>query len=153
MGAMFPWDVLVTGAVGIAGIGGTLWSGKRSINAENDRANKADKRRIYAACQAALVEIWTAAVEYELSRSKLRRRTGAVALGKQRDAMYRTTSEARLIASSEVEALLDVVTRRTLRYITAIDTGDENLDSLSQEIGDLRKRLNDAMRADLDEPR
>jgi hypothetical protein len=67
---VISWDVVVTGTVGIAGIAGTLWQGKRSreaqsrdlklsinsaaenlrlgLKAEDERAKLAEKRRIYA---------------------------------------------------------------------------------------------------------
>ena len=52
------WPAVVaaisTGVVGLAGIVGTFRSGKRSINAENERARLAEKRRIYAAYHASL---------------------------------------------------------------------------------------------------
>jgi len=73
---MIPWSNIVTGTVGLAGIGGTLWQGKRSreasskdlnhslevgaanlitsINADNERARIAEKRRIYASFIATL---------------------------------------------------------------------------------------------------
>jgi len=31
---MFPWETLITGAVGLVGIGGTLWQGKRAREAQ-----------------------------------------------------------------------------------------------------------------------
>jgi hypothetical protein len=73
---MIPWSNIVTGAVGLAGTGGTLWQGQRgreasskdlnhslevgaanlitSINADNERARIAEKRRIYASFIATL---------------------------------------------------------------------------------------------------
>jgi hypothetical protein len=82
---VLPWGTLVTGAVGLAGIAGTAWQSKRSreaqskdlrasidaaagnlrlsITTEDDRANKAEKRRIYARCLAALNAGLNAALE------------------------------------------------------------------------------------------
>ncbi len=62
------WGYAITGIVGLAGIGGTLWSGRLaaksavqtltlSISAEDRRAKVAEKRRIYAAYLASLVSL------------------------------------------------------------------------------------------------
>jgi hypothetical protein len=88
---MFPWETLITGAVGLAGIGGTLWQGKRSreaqsadlkvsvdataenlklsIAAETERAYVVDKRRIYAAYHAALHTLLSAGRSSEEDRA------------------------------------------------------------------------------------
>ena len=44
---------IITGIVGLAGIGGTLWSGKRSINAEKAHSQREEKKQVYASCMAA----------------------------------------------------------------------------------------------------
>jgi hypothetical protein len=59
---------ITTGVVGVAGILATYWQGKRgqeaasknlstTINAENERAHLAEKRRIYARCLTTLWEL------------------------------------------------------------------------------------------------
>src|SRR5215471_18310757 len=82
---------ITTGVVGLAGIGGTLWQGKRSreaqtadlkasldatadnlkvgINAENERARLAEKRRIYARCTTALLRVQKAGAAMESAAS------------------------------------------------------------------------------------
>jgi hypothetical protein len=82
----FPWSTVITGVVGLAGIGGTLWQGKRaretaskdlreslhantrnlllSISAENYRQHRAEKKEIYAACLAELAKMVQAAVVF-----------------------------------------------------------------------------------------
>lgn len=44
----------IVGAVGLAGIGGTLLSARMTINAEDARTQRGEKRLIYANCLAAL---------------------------------------------------------------------------------------------------
>jgi len=46
--------VISTGLVGLAGIGSAIWQARRTWNIEDNRAKIAEKRRIYAACIAAL---------------------------------------------------------------------------------------------------
>jgi hypothetical protein len=56
-----PWSTIITGAVRVAGIGGTLLSArwqtagvKLGIAAQSERARVADRRKVYAAASAAL---------------------------------------------------------------------------------------------------
>lgn len=148
---MIPWGTLTTGAVGLAGIGGTLWQGKRareaassdlreslntasknlltSINAENERARIAEKRRIYAHFIAALGDLlktWDQAN----TRDRAEALTGALA----------AVSELRLIApndlGSQAESLLTItaapgqmrgdwaMTRLLLIYAMRADLGE-----------------------------
>ena len=60
---MVPWSEIITGAVGVAGIGGALLNGRwqaaavnRSIAAQDERAKVAERRRIYAAAYTALCD-------------------------------------------------------------------------------------------------
>jgi hypothetical protein len=70
-------SIAITGIVGIAGVAGTIVSArlasksatkdlKLSISAENDRADKAEKRRIYAAFLAAADEMVLAESQHRL---------------------------------------------------------------------------------------
>ena len=63
------WPAIVaaisTGVVGLAGIGGTIWSGTRRINTESERVRLAEKRRIYAAYHTALDRLWATWISAE----------------------------------------------------------------------------------------
>ena len=73
---MFPWEVLITGAVGIGGTSLGAWLNGRmqtrnlglSIDAENKRARLTDKQRIYAAYLAEVETIILAIARYKDSR-------------------------------------------------------------------------------------
>ena len=108
----------ITGVVGLGGIGGTLLSARltsksdaanlrTSISAEDARANRAEKRRIYAACVAAL----TAHADVIVGASdELQRliRSNAVQvddLNRTRLAAQNAVAEVDLIAPTEVAVL------------------------------------------------
>jgi len=139
------WAIIVptaiTGAVGLAGIGGTLLSARMtgrsdaenlrtSISAEDERAKLAEKRRVYASCLASLTA------------------TGLVSTGNSPNPESVTNAfmsatcalfEVRLIAPREVGELAGTALGRLL----------------GSEFGgfaDVVTRLTSAMRADLGEP-
>src|SRR5215470_453593 len=101
------WPAIVTG-IALAGIAATYWQGKRatqaasenlrnSIDAENERARLAEKRRIYAACQAAFtamrIESITHRVAYQPPPSQDQRDVAELALNQARRAMLNATGE------------------------------------------------------------
>jgi hypothetical protein len=144
----------ITGAVGIAGVAGTIISTRiasksatkdlqLSINTENERANKAEKRRTYAACQAAFDEmtmaavvVWHRAFKDDEARDKAQMKSDQA-----RDAMYQKISEVRLIAPPDVHKIAREVADQLLSYDG----------QTSDEISSLRLKLFQAMRVDLDE--
>src|SRR5262245_31553900 len=106
------WPAIVTGivigVVGLAGIAAVYWQGKRaaeaasenlrrSIDAENERAQLAEKRRIYAACQAAFtamrIESITHRVAYQPPPSQAQRDAAELALNQVRRAMLNAVGE------------------------------------------------------------
>jgi len=147
------WAIVITGIVGLAGIGGTLLAAKMaaksaaenlrtSISAEDARAKVAEKRRIYASCLAALSAHATANAfpfttvppeagirfQEEINRTRL---TAA-------NAVY----EVQLISPSEVAGLANIALLALL-----------NADAATQEpvIGKAIGALMGAMRRDLGE--
>jgi hypothetical protein len=153
----------ITGVVGLAGIIGTSWQGKRSreaqatdlkasldataanlkpgIDAENERARLADKRRVYARYLAALSEL--------LRAMGLVQAVGAdnlTAVGAELDAstaLISALSEVELIAPYEVGILAGFARKVLADY----DPDDQN----PFDYGNARANLIWAMRADLGE--
>ena len=164
------WPAIVTGivigVVALAGIAATYWQGKRatqaasenlrnSIDAENERARLTEKRRIYAACQAAFtamrIESITHRVAYQPPPSQDQRDAAELALNQARQAMLHVTSELLLIAPEGVRKIAADLTDSYLGYITATVRG-ASLAEPTEPAGQLQNQLYDAMRADLGEP-
>jgi hypothetical protein len=164
------WPAIVTGivigVVALAGIAATYWQGKRatqaasenlrnSVDAENERARLAEKRRIYAACQAAFtamrIESITHRVAYQPPPSQDQRDAAELALNQARHAMLHVTSELLLIAPEGLRKIAADLTDSYLGYITATVRG-ASLAEPTEPAGQLQNQLYDAMRADLGEP-
>jgi hypothetical protein len=175
------WPAIVaaisTGVVGLAGIGGTLWQGKRAreaqtadlkgsldataknlrlgINAEDNRARIAEKRRIYAAYQAALSELAAAVfhnVSLDISASHDERTEAQVKILKAREKVFATVSEVHLIAPKNVAKLAANAggsMMKLMRLIEKSESGDYESDL--GEGNTIRESLYAAMRADLGE--
>lgn len=118
------WPAIVTGivigVVGLAGIAATYWQGKRaaeaasqnlrrSIDVENERTRLAEKRRIYAACQAAFtamrIESITHRVAYQPPADQEQRDAAELALNQVQRTMLNATSELLLIAPNGVRKI------------------------------------------------
>ena len=118
------WAIVVptaiTGAVGLAGIAGTLLSAKMtskadaknlraSIRAEDARAKLADKRRIYAGCVAALTAYSDATVAANSPKALIVKQHVRAELeyevGRTRLAAQVAVSEVDLIAPPEVAVM------------------------------------------------
>jgi hypothetical protein len=146
------WGSIITGVVGLAGIGGTLLSARitgksntedlrTSISAENTRARRAEKRMIYAKFLAACNEMIVVRARintYEAGDPK-----GEVPRGvDEQNALFfaaamSANAELELVAHAEVRdrarELLDVIVKGRSMY------------------GDTRVQAIKAMRADLGE--
>jgi hypothetical protein len=164
---------IATGVVGLAGIGGTLWQGKRAreaaskdlresldaattnlqlgIEAENKRAHDAEKRRIYAECLTALNEVILAALVYGGSAAGDVSKDVDARLNKALDATFKAGNEARLIASAEVQGVLST----SIREVSDLAAGTlerESSHEVNAELSSLWENLWNTMRADLGEP-
>ncbi len=146
---MVPWPNLITGAVGVAGIGGTIlaaWmTGKRqtanlklSINAENQRARVAEKRRIYASCQASFNRLLAAARRPQHDDAEL----DSAAAGASA-----AVSELVLIAPDDIGQQAETIRRYLGTYVAGTAGGADTDAKLPR----LSKQLIAAMRADLGE--
>jgi hypothetical protein len=144
---MFPWEVLVTGAVGIAGIGGTIASARLSISAESKRIRDAEKRRIYAACLAAIPETLTATATWKTS-DEAERTAAEKDLLMAYKTMITTVNEAELITRPGIIKILRDIITEFDGYIENAEVGDT---SYTERIAVLQVSLFKGMRADLGE--
>jgi hypothetical protein len=164
------WPAIVTGVatgvVGLAGIVAVYWQGKRatetasenfrgSIEVQEQRARLAEKRRIYAACQAAFtamrIESITHRVAYQPPPDQEQRAAAELALNQVQRAMLNATSELLLIAPNGVSKIATDLTDSYVSYITATVRGAP-LDEPAAPAAHMQDQLYDAMRADLAEP-
>lgn len=159
---MVPWDVIVTGAVGIAGIGGTILATRMtgnaqtrnllvSIDAENKRAHIAEKRRIYAEFLATVDTEMKATLNY-------RRIKGQGVSGEEKDAafdelmraggvMMEKSMELKLIAPRDIRLLVASLVDAYFKY--AMDTFDGATELVKVEESTPVSVIIDSMRADL----
>ena len=157
---------VVTGVVGLAGIAATYWQGKRateaasenfrrSIGVQEERARLAEKRRIYATCQAAFtamrIESITHRVAYQPPPDQEQRDAAELALNQVQRAMLNATSELLLIAPNGVRKIAADLADIYVSYITATVHG-ASLDEPTGPAALMQDQLYDAMRADLAEP-
>jgi hypothetical protein len=164
------WPAIVTGVatgvVGLAGIVAVYWQGKRatetasenfgrSIEVQEQRARLAEKRRIYAACQAAFtamrIESITHRVAYQPPPDHEQRAAAELALNQVQRAMLNATSELLLIAPNGVSKIAADLADSYVSYITATVRG-ASLDEPTAPAAHMQDQLYDAMRADLAAP-
>jgi len=150
------WGYVITGAVGIVGTALGSWlTGRKqtsnlrlSISTENERAHKAEKRRVYVRHLAALTDLMTTSFKWHSAEKTGIEGEAKLAIALElggKIAVARTTSfEVDLISTPEIRELAVSAT-------TAI----ENYWPLGQGPHDfekVRSQLIRAMRADLGEP-
>jgi len=150
-------SIAITGAVGIAGVAGTIIaariagksareSAQLSINAEADRARLADKRQVYAHATAALHAAMAAVVAANASKDHPPGDTSAPTDREVRTALFAAldaVSELRLIAPRPVGGLAS-------QALSSINGYWEGRSDMGDEI-QARSLLFDALHADLDE--
>src|SRR5262245_40602426 len=172
------WGYVITGAVGIAGIFGTLWQGKRGreaqaadlkvsldaatanlklgIDAENQRAYEAEKRRIYAAFLAKSAETQRALMEFRLFVKDDEKRLAAFReIVRARDAMASAAFEVGLIGSPDIRELVNEALAYFRNYHKATAEGAKVTEPQKPgepTMNEVQQKLMLAMRTDLGEP-
>jgi hypothetical protein len=146
------WPTIVTGITGVAGIIGTYWQGKRareatskdlrdSLQADADRALRADRRGVYARYLAVINKTlnyssvfeseWTAAGEDDTKRRTLRSAVGATL-----SELYAAAAEVKLIAPDVIGDAATAKSDSYTEYFNAVITGDTTrADALSENLG------------------
>lgn len=180
------WPAIVagitTGVVGVAGIGGTLWQGKRArqaaskdlkvsldaasvnlltgINADMERGRLADKRKIYANYQAAVDQL-----NVTISAINALTRFEALQLKVSATDLLSMVSETKNAATALVNTLSEVMLiapkeiglQAQLVMVLSMDyvqliANKKDTGEVAAKIREVRGQLYQAMRADLGEP-
>jgi hypothetical protein len=157
---MVDLGVIITGAVGLAGIGGTILAArmtgtsqiaglKLSISAENDRSRLAEKRTIYATCLASFEAMRERVVIFKLldtEASQNKPSAWATAVAQAASDVAIAVAQLKLIAPATVGPLADALADFLREAPTTMD------DYRAADYIQRRGQLCDAMRADLGEP-
>lgn len=154
----------ITGVVGLAGIGGSVWSAKiqsksstanlvQSIDAENKRVRETTKRQLYAASLAAFNEMLAALIEYSTSADRSNQKSDAQdeslpRLYRAHENMNRSLEELMLIAPREVGVLAVDLSTLLASFTQEAKPGDR---PNARAAGLMRTNLLRAMRDDLGE--
>jgi hypothetical protein len=159
------WTSIVTGVVGVSGIIGTYWQGKRSreatsqdlrdtLQADTNRALRADRRGVYANFQAAINKVTGAFLVLEDewhategdARVALRSRYIDTITG-----LAAALAQVKLVAPDAIGDVAQGIADLIADYFNAITNDDEAPDynALVDDIDKRRKLLYKAMRADL----
>jgi hypothetical protein len=149
------WGYAITGIIGIAGTSLGAWlTGRRqttnlllSINAENQRFERAEKRQAYVACNAAFHNFFFAS---GLSLDKTTEPSRSLIKHSETE-VFDTTTEVSLIAPENVSVLAVQFTNTMLEYAESIES--DRQPELFAQLNHERVELVDAMRADLRQSR
>jgi hypothetical protein len=159
---------VVTGAVGIAGIGGTILSARittkaqtanlrLSIDAENTRARLADKRYIYATFMAcynrALDGVVKHRASFRLSESTNEIKAIETTQWEARNALGNARAEMGLIEPTNFASLADQLVDMLDSYAEATALGAREVGKPKPAVDlEMQDKLYIAMRSDLAEP-
>jgi len=136
---------VITGVVGLAGIGGSLVSAKMAGKSEDERSKLAEKRRIYANCLGSL-NLGFYAASIVRTHGKRRSKEYAAAVleaNRARIVAANAINEVRLTGSPELGILAGKVLMTVLRILEEGST---------REFSKALAELTFAMRVDLGEP-
>jgi hypothetical protein len=147
---------LITGVVGVLGMGSALWGGSRArsaqteqlllgIGAEDRRARLTERRRVYATYLAALTEVIQIGGRLAERVTTDERKGLESRLYDAMGLLISTMQEVELIASRELGNLVEDITQFV---ITEIGESESERISLFPK---MRKDLYEAMRRDLNE--
>jgi hypothetical protein len=159
------WPTIVTGVVGVAGIIGTYWQGKRareatsrdlrdSLNAETDRALAVDRRVVYAGFLASVNKTANATfmfgVEWVASEDEATRRALQSAHSVAISELYAATAEVKLIAPAAIGEAAAAISNLFNDYRNAlINAEDPDFRAFDHVVDERTPPLYAAMRADL----
>jgi hypothetical protein len=154
------WPAIVAaisgGVVGLAGIGSTIWVATRSIGAEDKRVRLAEKRQVYARCQASIERMIGAAISERANRQhspKSDRRPNLEAeVDSASEVMLAAMSELRLLAPADIRQLTGLIGHNLLAYLADTAGGMKLGHADRNGVPEMQRRLLDLMRADLGEP-
>lgn len=168
---MALWAALITGAVGVAGIAGTILAARMvarnqtsnlvlSINEQRDSARLVDKRQAYANYMAALhrfevMMMATMAEVYYIETDPEKIRSAVLEIFAKNSAIYDRLSELELIGSEAVIIQAQALKSRVMSFMAEIPVDDNGVidipavESWDAQIDQLEKELHKTMRAEL----
>lgn len=129
--------------VGLAGIAGSILAARLSINAEDKRAHNDAKRRIYAAYNAAIEDLWITATSSEDFTID----PGRSHYNQAMKLLSSSNYEVSLIAPEDVSELTQDLTDALIKYAYNLRT--KRSDREPSKFDEKRKRLVDLMRDEL----
>jgi hypothetical protein len=150
----------ITGAVGIAGVAGTVLSARISARSTSERERVAEKRRIYAQYFRVAWELTAAYYRLGLAAksgaSEEQWSKAVASVDEIEDVLRQASTELILIASFTVAAAAGDIERHYQRSIglyrrssDSVQQVQEELQDLSHSMRELEKALRNAMRKDL----